>query len=71
VLLFVFPNLFENWWLYCVVTARFWPRLTPQSGTSVAIPLLLLLWPKMLQEYYLHIIQVHPWVWMKSQLFGA
>lgn len=70
-LLFLFPNLFENWWLYCVIVSRFWPRLAPRSAASVAIPLLFLLVPKMVQEYYLHILQVHPWMWLRSQRFGG
>lgn len=69
-LLFVFPNLFENWWLYCVVVARFWPRLTPRSARATGTVLVLLLVPKLVQEYYLHIVQVHPWVWLRSLLFG-
>ncbi len=70
-LLFIFPNLFENWWLYCVVVARFWPRLTPRSARTMAVPLLLLAVPKFAQEYYLHIVQVHPWIWAKAWLFGG
>ena len=61
IMLFLFPNIFENWWLYCVVVARFWPRLSPHSVKSVVIPLLLLLIPKMAQEYVLHYAEAQPW----------
>ena len=68
VMLFVFPNLFENWWLYVVVVARFFPRLYPRSPTTVAVPLVLLLVPKMAQEYLLHYAEAQPWDWIKRHL---
>ena len=71
VLLFVFPNLFENWWLYVVIVARFVPQLYPKSAKSVAIPLFLLLVPKMGQEYLLHYQEAQPWDWMKSHVLGG
>ncbi len=69
-LLFAFPNLFENWWLYCVVVARVWPTLAPRSPRSTAVILAVLLIPKFVQEYYLHIVQVHPWMWVRARIFG-
>ena len=69
-LLLVFPNLFENWWLYCVVVARFWPTLYPRSVKTVAIPMILLLIPKLAQEYMLHFAEVQPWDWTKRHLVG-
>lgn len=68
-LLFLFPNLFENWWLYCVLVARWWPWLLPSSWASTLIPLLVLLVPKMAQEYLLHITEAKPWDWVKRNLF--
>ena len=68
VLLFIFPNLFENWWLYCVIVARFTPRLEPRSFMSAAVPLVLLLIPKMAQEYLLHYAEAQPWDWMKRNI---
>lgn len=70
VLLFIFPNMFENWWLYCVVMAKFWPRLAPSSWKSVAIPMGVLLVPKMGQEYLLHWQEAEPWDWAKEHLLG-
>lgn len=69
-LLFIFPNLFENWWLYCVIMARFWPRLTPRSLGSVVVPLVVLLVPKLAQEYLLHVAEAQPWDWTKEHLLG-
>jgi hypothetical protein len=68
VMLFIFPNLFENWWLYVVVVARFFPTLYPRSVRSVAVPLFLLLIPKMAQEYLLHYAEAEPWDWLKHHV---
>ena len=68
VMLFIFPNMFENWWLYCVVTERFWRRVYPHSAKTVLIPMLLLLIPKMGQEYLLHFAEAQPWNFLKKQM---
>lgn len=66
--LFVFPNLFENWWLYVVAVAQFYPSLAPRSLRSTVTPLLLLLVPKLVQEFVLHVEEAQPWDWMKREL---
>jgi len=66
--LFLFPNLFENWWLYCVATSRYWPRLYPRSLRLAAVSLLVLLVPKMAQEYVLHFSEAQPWDWIKRNV---
>ena len=68
IMLFVVPNLFENWWLYVVIVEQFWPRLAPHSVKSTAIPLVLLLIPKMGQEYLLHFMEAQPWNFLKKKL---
>lgn len=68
VLLFIFPNVFEYWWLYCVIVARWWPRLVPSSWRSVLLPLAVILVPKLGQEYLLHVVEAQPWNWMKEHL---
>jgi hypothetical protein len=70
VLLFVFPNLFENWWLYCVIVASFAPALYPRSVRSVAMPMVLLLIPKMGQEYLLHYAEAEPWDFTKTHILN-
>jgi hypothetical protein len=69
IVLFVFPNLFENWWLYCAFVMHFVPRLTPHSPKTVAIPMLILLVPKMGQEYLLHFSEAQPWNWFKENVY--
>ncbi len=71
IMLFAFPNLFENWWLYCVAVARFRPEWYPRSARSVIVPLLVLLIPKMAQEYLLHFAEAQPWNWFKRNVLGT
>jgi len=66
-LLLVFPNLFENWWLYCVIVARVRPRWLPTSWRSTLAPLLVLLVPKLGQEWLLHVAEAKAWDWIKQQ----
>lgn len=68
IMLFIFPNLFENWWLYVLIVERFWPRLYPHSVKTVVVPLALLLIPKMVQEYILHFAEAQPWNFVKQKL---
>ena len=66
--LFLFPNLFENWWLYCVVVMKWFPSIVPHSWKSTLIPLVLLLAPKLAQEYLLHVAEAKPWNWTKEHI---
>ena len=70
-MLFVFPNLFENWWLYCVITARNFPRFEPRTWRSSLVVLGILLIPKMIQEYILHFAEAQPWDWIKRHTLGS
>ena len=67
-LLLVFPNLFENWWLYVVIVGKFFPRVYPRSVATTAIPLVVLLIPKLAQEYLLHYREAQPWDWLKGHV---
>ena len=66
--LFIFPNLFENWWLYVVVVMKWFPSIVPSGWKNTLIPLFLLLIPKMAQEYLLHFAEAHPWNWTKEHV---
>ena len=65
-LLFVFPNLFENLYLYVLIVRRFAPRLEPRTGPQLALVLVLLFIPKAVQEYILHWEELHPWQWLRD-----
>lgn len=64
--LFIFPNLFENFFLYCVAARRFFPHFFPKNPSGLVIVLVLLYIPKFFQEWLLHVSQAHPWNWFKD-----
>jgi len=55
--LIAFPNLFELWFLFVLIAQRYRPRYV-LTRRRTAGWLLVLLVPKMLQEYLLHIARV-------------
>jgi len=65
-LLVVFPNLFENYFLYVLVARRWFPRFVPRTVRQSILASFILLIPKELQEYVLHYAQLHPWQWLRE-----
>jgi hypothetical protein len=65
-LLLVFPNLFENFYLYVTIVRRWFPKLLPRTIPALVLVLVVLLIPKLVQEWTLHFIQFHPWQWIKA-----
>ena len=65
-LLVVFPNLFENYFLYILIARRWFPRFVPRTWTQSVIACLLLLIPKEIQEFVLHYEELHPWQWLRE-----
>jgi hypothetical protein len=65
-LLFVFPNLFENFYLYVLIVRRFAPKLEPRTVPQLVLVLLVLFIPKAVQEYVLHVEELHPWQWLRE-----
>ncbi len=68
VMLIIFPNLFENWWLWCALTKDYLPQFEPKTWRASLVALALLLIPKMGQEYMLHYAEVQPWDWTKRNI---
>lgn len=66
--MFVFPNLFEHWFLFVLIRNRFFPGLALDSWKRIFGWLVILYIPKAAQEYLLHVAQAQPWDWIKSQL---
>jgi hypothetical protein len=68
VFLFIFPNLFENFYLAYLTLKKFASDfyLTPKS---LAVLLAVLLIPKLAQEYLLHYAEAKPWGWIKENIF--
>src|SRR5262245_930423 len=67
-LLVVFPNLFENYYLFILIARRWFPRFVPRTWAHSLIACLLLLIPKEVQEFVLHYEELHPWQWLRETL---
>lgn len=67
--MFIFPNLFEHWFLFVLLRERFFPGLKLDTWKRIAGWLVILYFPKVVQEYVLHVAQAQPWGWIKDQ-FG-
>jgi hypothetical protein len=65
-LLLVFPNLFENFYLYVQVARRWFPRYIPHTLRETILVNAILLIPKEIQEYVLHWEELHPWQWLRE-----
>jgi hypothetical protein len=65
-LLLVFPNLFENYFLYILVARRWFPRFVPRTWAQSVVACVILLIPKEIQEYVLHYAKLHPWQWLRE-----
>lgn len=64
--LFLFPNLFEHWFLFALVRNKWFPNLRLDSWGRIALWLVILYIPKLGQEYLLHVAEAQPWDWIKS-----
>jgi hypothetical protein len=69
-LLLIFPNLFENFYLYVLIVRRWFPRLMPITRPQVIVVLVVLLVPKLIQEWVLHWEELHPWQWLRNEVIG-
>lgn len=67
-LLFIFPNLFENWFLFVLIVWRFFPSVRLDTWKRCLAWLAVLYVPKLGQEYLLHIAEAKPWNWTKDKL---
>jgi hypothetical protein len=70
VLLLIFPNLFESFVVFYLVVQRFFPKFSLQTYSRLAVVLVLLLIPKLPQEYMLHYAEFGPWNWFHTQVLG-
>jgi hypothetical protein len=67
-LLFIFPNLFENWFLFVLIVWRFFPNVRLDTWNRSLLWLIVLYIPKLGQEYLLHVAEVQPLGWFKSKV---
>ena len=68
--LFIFPNLFELWFLFYLLRNRFFPGLKLGTWRQTLFWLVILYIPKLGQEYLLHVAGARPWDWIKRR-FGV
>ena len=69
-LLFVFPNLFENWFIFYLVRNQFFPGVRLDTWPRIIFWLCILYIPKIGQEYLLHVRRAQPWSWFKENVLG-
>ena len=65
--LFLFPNLFLDFYLFFAV----WKKITKKpklTARKLLIILIILLIPKMAQEYMLHFLEFKPWHWFHTEI---
>ncbi len=67
-LIFFFPNLFENFFLYYIICERLRPSLIPTRLRTLMVVLVILYIPKFGQEYVLHFAEIKPWQWLRTNL---
>jgi hypothetical protein len=65
--LFIFNNLFENFFIFEAARQKYFPKFK-LTVKRLVIALLILLIPKMIQEYILHYLELKPAVWMGTKL---
>lgn len=65
-LLFIFPNLFENWFLFVLIVWTFFPGVRLDTWRRCLTWLFVLYIPKLGQEYLLHLAEAQPWSWFKD-----
>lgn len=68
--LFVFPNLFEFFFLFYAWVVQYRPSFEIRNAKRLAAVLLLLLIPKLAEEYVLHLANAAPWIYFKHDLLG-
>lgn len=66
--MFIFPNLFEHWYLFVLIVWQFFPNYKLDTWKRVIGWLVVLYIPKIGQEYLLHVAQAQPWGWIKDKL---
>ena len=62
--LFVFPSVFDFFYVYHLVTTRWFPALEVKGYRMLAYVLLILSGMKLVQEFILHIVEFRPLCWI-------
>ena len=62
--LFLFPSVFDFFYVYHLVTTRWFPALEVNGYRKLAYVLLILTGMKLVQEFILHIVEFRPLCWL-------
>lgn len=62
--LFVFPSVFDFFYVYHLVTTRWFPAMEVNGYRKLAYVLLILTGMKLVQEFILHIVEFRPLCWL-------
>jgi hypothetical protein len=68
IFLFIFPNMFEMFFWFEAGRQRYFEKWK-LTGKRLAVVLVILLIPKMIQEYILHYLKLRPWADYLSKFF--
>ena len=66
--LFLFPSVFDFFYVYHLVTIRWFPALEVNGYRKLAYVLLILTGMKLVQEFILHIVEFRPLCWLNWQV---
>jgi hypothetical protein len=69
-MLLVFPNVFENFYLLRAIAPKISPGWEIRTKRRLVVALAVATVPKLIQEYYFHVVGVTPWPWVRRTLFG-
>lgn len=68
-LLLIFPNLFENFFIFYLAAKKILKKDLVSSPKNATIIIILLLIPKLIQEYFLHVLEFPIWGWIIDNVF--
>lgn len=66
---FLAPNIFEHFYLFWAAILRFFPKFKLESKKRLAVILLILGAPKMVQEYIMHYLEFGTWNFIRDNFF--
>lgn len=68
-MLFFAPNIFEYFYLAVAGLEKYVPKFRLDSAKKLIIILLIVGIPNIAKEYYMHYLELNPWIFFKKYLF--
>lgn len=63
------PSIFENFYLIIAGAKQFFPKFKVDTGKKLAVILVIAAIPKLVQEYFMHFLEVQTWQFVKHNIF--